>query len=261
MILIEKIKNIFKKEEDNIDDKIIWWSTVDGLEKVEPVVRAKEALPDWWKKIVKISTQDKMNNLSNKGNIANCPSFPEFMSNGFVVKLWCDLELEVEPNGKYKWKTPINAFNFSSHASEQFKDWLPKNVQDNVSIVLKPDCPWRVKTPPGYSMLQLPMFYHYNPLFEVAAGTIWTDVHHEINQQMIIKRYGKIFIPRGTPLAHYIPYKREKFDFEVQKPTEENASWHNRGFLEVRTKWFGGYKMNQAKQREKLAKCPYHNKK
>lgn len=261
MILIEKIKNIFKKEEDNIDDKIIWWSTIDGLEKVEPVVRAKEAIPDWWKKIEKVTSKDKINDTSNKGNLSNCPSFPEFMSSGYVVKLWCDLELEVKTNGSFKWKTPLNQFSFSSHGDQQFKNWLPKNAQDNISIVLKPDCPWRVKTPPGYSMLQLPMLYHYNPIFDVAAGTIWTDIHHEINQQMLIKRYGKMFIPRGTPLATYIPYKREKFDFEIQEPNMQNAAWSNKGFLEVQSKFFGGYKLNQAKQREKLAKCPYHNKK
>ena len=52
----------------------------------------------------------------------------------------------------------------------------------------------------GWSVWQLPMYYDFNPLFEVLPGIIWSDRHHEINQQMLMKRYGEFTIKRGTHL-------------------------------------------------------------
>ena len=143
-------------------------------------------------------------------------------------------------------------FSFTQHADVQFRDWVPKHVKDNTSMVLKPACPWRIKTPPGWSVWQLPMYYDFNPVFEVLPGIIWSDRHHEINQQMLMKRYGEFFIKRGTPLAMYVPYERNKYTYDVSGPNEQNAKWNNESFLQVRTKFKGGYKLNQAKAK----KCP-----
>ena len=66
------------------------------------------------------------------------------------------------------------------------------------------------------------MFYHFNPDFTVLPGTIWTDIHHEINQQMVIHNYGETFIARGTPLAMYIPIRRETFDYTVKVQEDED---------------------------------------
>ena len=244
--MIKKLFTIWKKKEK---PKITWWSVVDGLEKVVPIIPAKDYIPDWWKRV------DRMiaSNFNNKGSVKNCPSMPEFFSQGFVVPLWTDLHLEISHEG-WKWQSPDNSLRFTNHPDNQFRDWIPKHVRDNSSMVLKPECPWRVKTPPGWSMYQLPVFYDFNPTFEVMPGVIWTDIHHEINQQMLIKRYGEFTIKRGTPLAVYIPYERNKYDYEIQGPTDENAKWSNESYLHVRTKFRGGYKLHQAE----VKKCPFH---
>jgi hypothetical protein len=250
--MIKKVFSIFKKEETQ---KIIWWSTIEGLEKVAPILPAKEVIPDWWK-IVERYFDD---NVESKGTIKNCPSFPEFLSQGYVMPLWCDLQIDIK-HDNFEWKSPDKMFNFSSHGDIQFRDFVPKHIKDNSSMVLKAECPWRLKTPKGYSVWQLPMYYHYNPIFEVLPGIIWSDIHHEVNQQMLIKKYGKFLLKRGTPLAVYVPFKREKYKLEIQGPTPENARWSNESYLHVKTKFTGGYKLNQSKQ-SKLIKCPFNNDK
>ena len=227
--------------------KIHWWSTIEGLEKVVPVLPAKEVMPDWWTRVERMINS----NIDNKGTVRNCPALPEYMSQGFVVPLWCDVHINIEPD-KFEWKSPEKCFNFSSHGDSQYRDWLPRHVKDNTSMVLKPNCPWRVKTPPGWSMWQLPMHYDFNPLFEVQPGIIWTDVHHEINQQMLMKKFGQFTIKRGTPLAMYVPYERKKYDFTIEGPNAENASWSNQSYMHIRTKFKGGYKLHQAE----VKKCP-----
>ena len=69
-----------------------------------------------------------------------------------------------------------------------------------------------------------------------------------------IKKYGEFVIKRGTPLAVYIPYERNKYDYDIQGPTGENAKWANESYLHVRTKFRGGYKLHQAE----VKKCPFH---
>jgi len=96
------------------------------------------------------------------------------------------------------------------------------------------------------------MYYHYNTLFETLPGIIWSDIHHEINQQMLIKKYGEFTIKRGTPLAMYVPYERNKYTHDITGPTEENVSWSNESYIHVRSKFRGGYKLHQAK----VKKCP-----
>jgi len=246
--MIKKLFTFWKKKEK---PKIHWWSVIDGVEKVAPIVPAREYIPDWWKRVERIIDGDQYNKVMNKGTIKNCPSFPEYLTQGFVVPLWCDVHLTIE-DGRFQWKTPDRTFEFSSHADSQFRDHLPQHVRDNTSMVIKPICPWRVKTPPGWSVWQLPMYYHYNPLFETLPGIIWSDIHHEINQQMLIKRYGEFTIKRGTPLAMYVPYERNKYTYDISGPNDENAQWSNESFIHVRSKFKGGYKLHQAE----VKKCP-----
>ena len=165
--------------------------------------------------------------------------------------MWCDLHIEIKHDG-YEWHSPDKMFNFSSHSDEQFRNYLPQHMKDNTSMVLKPSCPWRVKTPPGWSVWQLPMTYHYNPIFETLPGIIWSDIHHEINQQMLMRQYGEFVLKRGTPLAMYVPYERNKYTYDVSGPNEQNSKWANASFAYVRTKFKGGYKLHQAE----VKKCP-----
>tara|TARA_B100000424_G_C22900194_1_gene478762 strand:+ start:567 stop:1304 length:738 start_codon:yes stop_codon:yes gene_type:complete len=242
--MIKKLFTFWKQKEK---PKIHWWSTIDGLEKVAPVVPAKEYIPDWWKRVERMINS----NFDNKGTVRNCPSFPEYITQGFVMPLWCDLHVSITHDG-YEWKTPDKMFSFTSHADEQFRNWVPKHVKDNSSMILKPNCPWRIKTPPGWSVWQLPMYYEYNPIFEVLPGIIWSDIHHEVNQQMFMKRYGEFLIKKGTPLAMYVPYERNKYTYDVSGPNEQNSKWANTSFAYVRTKFKGGYKLHQAE----VKKCP-----
>ena len=243
--MIKKLFTFWKQSEK---PKIHWWSVIDGVEDVAPILPAKEFVPDWWKRVERYLEKGK---IDDKGTIKNCPSFPEYMTQGFVVPLWCDLYVNIE-HDKWNWRSPDKMFDFSAHADVQFRDWIPKHVKDNSSMILKPTCPWRVKTPPGWSVWQLPMTYHYNPLFETLPGIIWSDIHHEINQQMLMKTYGEFTIKRGTPLAMYVPYKRVKYDYDVTGRTDENSKWANKSYSHTRTKFKGGYKLHQAE----VKKCP-----
>ena len=54
------------------------------------------------------------------------------------MPLWCDLYIKIE-HDKFEWRSPHENFKFTSHADEQFRDWIPKHVKDNTSKELKVD--------------------------------------------------------------------------------------------------------------------------
>jgi len=253
------LKKLFKfgpKKEDVIDI----WSDIEGIPGVEPIKESHNFMPKWWTNTPswqndKVLKDNKINNLQNKGTVKRCPAIPEFMSMGFVVPLWCDLRVEIFDDGSWKWNTPAAEFTFDNHGPSQLADFLPKHAKP--SIVMKPNCPWRVKTPKGVSLLQLPMMWHFNPVFTVAGAVIWTDIHHEINQQMMFHKKGVFELQRGTPLAQYIPIRRENFNLNVTNETPELRQARNTSYYHVRSKWGNGYAKHR-KDEIKKGECPHH---
>jgi hypothetical protein len=116
--------------------------------------------------------------------------------------------------------------------------------------------PWKIITPKGYSTLQLPATYHFNDDFSVMTGIRDTDVYHNLSIQLLIHSPNKeIFIPRGTPLAHYFPYKRLEETLEVleYKDSSDNDKLSLQKFdLNMSTKFpgYGGPKREEKKNNE-----------
>lgn len=191
--------------------KVSFYTDIPGLHLSNPIKKSMSYIPKWFKDI-KASTDE----LSS-ATIKTCPGFIDYFKQGYVVSLWCDVYLNITiQNNKlqYEWNVP-DGNKFNVHGQEQFLDHVPKHIAKKTKIILKPDCPWKIITPKGYSVLQLPMYYNYNKDFEVLPGVLHTDVYHTINQQMCIFREGEFIIKKGTPLATYVPYKREEFTFEM----------------------------------------------
>ena len=254
--MFKKIFNFGPKKEDKIE----WWTSVEGLENIAPVQTSSHFIPDWWQKTPHwqddgVKEDNVRNNILNKGTVRRCPAIPEFMGMGFIVPLWTDLDVTVYDDGSFQWYTPAKEFHFDNHGPTQLADHLPRHAKP--TVILKPNCPWRVKTPPGISMLQLPMFWHFNPNFTVAPGVIWSDIHHEVNQQMMFHKRGNMKVQRGTPLAQYIPIRRETIPHTVTKETPELANARHTSYYHVRTKFTGGYPQHR-KDVVKKGECPYH---
>ena len=249
------------------DNKVIIWSIIEGLEEIVPPQPAKKYIPEWYKKAPPAfpKAEGEFPFLpggaewrKDRPTIKVCPSVHDWFSQGYVIPMWADLRIEVKENGEILYDHPDkNIFSGGFMSNNSFVTWLPEHQKKNAIALIKPNCPWRIKTPAGYSCYQFPMWYHFNPDFEVPPGPIWSDEYHLINPQLIIKRYGEIKIKRGTPLCVFVPYKREPddtFHYEVIKRNEECKILERKTKLIVQTKFTGGYK---EMQKEKGG-CPMH---
>lgn len=199
-------------------DKIEFISTVKGMTGSEECIPkpAKHFIPKWFKDIPS----------SHNGTVKQCPSFPDYFSQGYIVPMWADSVLKYEKiSATWEWSTPTSTFTWDTHSNDQFINYINPNFKGvDGSFVFKAICPWKVITPPGWSVLQLPLFYHFNKDWSVLPGVIDTDIHHEINQQVLFHSEEKtIEIKKGTPFVLYVPFKRNNnLDLSVREKTDED---------------------------------------
>lgn len=219
---------------------IEFWSEIDGLADIDECIPkpATKFIPEWWKK-----TEYKDDYQSIK-NIKSCPSFPDMFSQGYIIPAWCDMVFVGGENPGFR--VPNDRFKLSFHTHKQFLDHVPTSLSKEVSVIIKAHCPWRIKTKRGYSVYQMPLFFHYNRDYSIVPGIIDTDRHHIINQQIMLHTDKKeVFIKRGDPFVWYIPFKREKYKLEVRNQTENDYHLENISKINIFSKFDGGYKMEK----------------
>tara|TARA_Y100001951_G_C11282237_1_gene266200 strand:- start:916 stop:1665 length:750 start_codon:yes stop_codon:yes gene_type:complete len=232
--------------------KVKWWSQIPHMEQVMAPQPARKFFPQWYKDIKNPQVTETVY------NIKVCPSFPLWFQQGYVVPVWTDIILRYkESTGKCYWETPYSRYKMEFHLNEQLVPYLPDHIKNDIACIFKTDCPWRIMTPEGYSMMQLNMYYEYSPLFETLPGIIPTDIWHQINQQLIIKKstfrnLGKdclekrflgwryITITKGSPLAVYVPFKRENYDYEIVPYPKDKELFEldETNMLKIRGKFF-----------------------
>ena len=201
-------------------DKIQFISTFEGLESIEECLPkpAKHFIPKWFKDIPP----------KEIGTVKDCPSFPDYFSQGYIIPMWSDVKMKFE-NKVPKFQLSATRFSFDTHPNNQMLDYKKATFNGiEGQFVFKAISPWRIITPPGWSVLQLPLFYHFNQEWSVLPGVIDTDIHSEINQQVLYHGDGKeITIKCGDPFVLYVPFKRsDKLKHEVRYETlEENKKF------------------------------------
>ena len=217
-------------------NKVIFYCSVDGVEKTMPIILAKDVKYEWIKRAVKSFTEKKLDisPTTNDGKIrhtSRCPGIFQIKSQGWIVRTWQDIELNInEP--EYTWRTPLNQVKLSNgismddvtHHSEMmlkqhFENW-PKN---SFSQIIKINTPWYVKVPKGYVLNQFHPSYLDEDRFTSLPGTYSPDYGMgTINVPMIWhSKQGKYLIKAGTPIAQLILSKKEDIDFENKVVDEE----------------------------------------
>lgn len=190
-------------------DKIQFISSINGMPEDLFPQPAKNEYPNWFKNMPLLT--NGMKKYNRGGTVKRCPSFIEWFSGGYILKMWSDVVL-YNSETHWGWETPDQQFSWDKHPAEQFQDYLPHN---KVNVVYKCKGPIKVVTPKGWSCYELPLLFDYNNDWQVMAGINGTDTFHEWNTTICLFGDKKeIFIPRGTPISKIIPFKRTKIKAE-----------------------------------------------
>lgn len=240
-----------KKEKDPILTVLSLLPGATDNEEVMPQ-KASNFYPSWWKSMPRF-----FNNGDNSAFTAKaCPSFVDYFGQGFVVPAWSDAELTYNSeDGSYiiKEPSPAQEYGWSYHRNAQFLDHVnAKYMGKEPEFTFKANPPLRFITKPGWSLLQLPMFYDFDSDLTALPGIIDTDIHHEVNIQMFYFGKGKtIKVKKGEPLAHLIPFKRNKnIDMQIRDIEDKDMKKikKNEFFLDSSFVGSGSYKKEQKKR-------------
>lgn len=224
--------------------KVRFNTTVEALKEIAPIQPAIKFIPEWFKKMP-LQYMEKLTNIgqgigASMSSTRNCPGIVEYFKQGYVVPLWSDLLIDISRKNnelKYAWEFADSDYQLTEHFHNQFLDYAPRYAQEKIHMIFKLINPWTIKLPKGYFIYQLPMHYHYDSNFHVLPGIIPGDSYSELNPQLCITKEGQFIIERGTPIAHYVPVKRENFTLDVTYNNKEMNKFHTLSMKKVNSKF------------------------
>ena len=183
-------------------NEIIITPTDNRLMEIAPYL-ASDVLPSWWKDLP-----------VHKGSLRRCQGTYDFLQYGFILPLWMDVTIRPR-SGKDGFEFnntdygdnsfPIGGFPQSSAAGCPFGDNRKMPQADFPKLV----SPWRYRTPPGVSLMVLPILHEPNPNYTIMPGLVHTDFYNQIHIVMSIFTDKEFTIPAGTPMQHIIPIRRD----------------------------------------------------
>jgi hypothetical protein len=234
----------------NITFTNVWDHEID-----KPQSAAKH-MPSWYTNMESYIGGIKKTNGSGAslGTIKRCMPVFDAISAGYIITLPADVYisvLEYEPQDKetgkviedlpikkeqkFEWSSPSTQIGF--HPVEQALTHPLKNEYNYPKWVN----PWSIKTPKGYSTLFVqPM--HRESIFTIMPGIVDTDKYYApVNFPFTTNDPNfEGLIPKGTPIAQVIPFKRDswKIKFGGDKELIEQKNIE----IKIQSRFFDRYK-------------------
>ena len=215
--------------------KIIFTNT-SGID-IEQPQPASKFIPDWYKNMESYMGGEKKPNGvgGSKTTIKKCMPVFDAITAGYIITLPADVYVSIKEEQQYFEWSSLGLVTF--HPIEQ----APEHPARKPHAYPKWNNPWAIKTPKGYSTLfTQPM--HRESVFTILPGIVDTDTYTApVNFPMVINDPNfEGLIPKGTPIAQVIPFKREGWQMEIgsQKEFIEQNSITQK----LQTKFFDRYK-------------------
>lgn len=217
--------------------KIIKFSNTIGFKDLERPKPASAFIPDWYKNVESYIGGKKVTdgNGNTMATIKKCMPVFDAITAGYIITSPADVMVTIKEGSQYfEW---ANFGLISFHPIEQ----APEHPARKPYQYPKWTNPWAIKTPKGYSaMFVQPM--HRESVFTILPGIVDTDTYTApVNFPFVINDTNfEGIIPKGTPIAQVIPFKRDAFKMEFggQEELIEQANITTK----LKTKFFDSYK-------------------
>lgn len=198
---------------------------------------AQKLVPEWYKLTESYLAGEKKPDGKGEttGTIKKCIPVFDAISAGYIIELPVDVYVSNE-NGEpyYQW-SDLSIINF--HPIEQ----APLHPQNNGSAYPKFTNPWSIRTPKGYSVLFVQPF-HRESIFTILPGIVDCDNYFApVNFPFVLNdKNFEGLIPKGTPIAQVIPFKRDSWQMKLGDESDLQAQ--NKITNKLRSRFFDRYK-------------------
>lgn len=214
----------------------IMFTNLSGIE-IEKPQPASKFIPDWYKNMESYTDSNKqpIPNVGSNATIKRCIPVFDAITAGYIITSPTDIYVNLKDGIQYFQWPSIKLITF--HPIEQAAE----------HPMVKPHAypkwmnPWAIKTPKGYSTLFIqPM--HRKSVFNILPGIVDTDTYTAtINFPMVINDPNfEGLIPKGTPIAQVIPFKREIWQMDIG--SEKEIKEQTKVVHKLNSKFFDKYK-------------------
>lgn len=215
----------------------ITFTNVSSFKDIEKPQPASAFIPDWYKNMDSYIGGKKKprGDGGASATVKRCMPVFDAIVAGYIIVSPADIYVSLREGEQYFEWSDLGLIGF--HPIEQ----APNHPAKNKHAYPKWTNYWAIKTPKGYStMFVQPM--HRESVFTILPGIVDTDTYTApVNFPMVINDPEfEGLIPKGTPIAQVIPFKRDSWSMKLggQKELEEQANVTKN----LQTKFFDRYK-------------------
>jgi hypothetical protein len=208
-------------------------------------VSSKTEIPKWFSNANKYWKNDDGSYISDylgeRGlGFKSCPALLDSFSLGYLLKTPCDLAF-YEYKGEIYVETPKGYEEFCARREKMPEFVVPHGYRET-HFHWWPN--WAIETPKGYSVLVLNPLNRFDLPFITTNGIIDSDMYSISGLiPFFLKNDFVGLIPKGTPYAQVIPFKREEYKMEtVMHNKNEMYNKHMSTTKKFRVKGGGVYK-------------------
>lgn len=215
--------------------KIIFTNTSGAdIEQPKP---ASRLVPDWYKNMDSYISKEKKpaGDASTTATIKRCIPVLDAITAGYIIESPADVWVSKKDEAQWFEWSDFGLINF--HPIEQ----APEHPARKPFPYPKWNNYWSITTPKGYSTLFVqPM--HRESVFTILPGIVDTDTYSApVNFPFVINDPNfEGLIPKGTPIAQVIPFKRDSWNMEIG--TKEDFNRQNKTSKKLQSKFFDRYK-------------------
>ncbi len=207
-------------------------------------IPAKKQQPDWFSKSSKYWKNDKgedlINNFGKILGFKSCPALLDSFSLGYLLTTPCDLAFFEYKDNIYV-ETEEGFSEFCGRRDDMYGFPVPHGYRKQ-HFHWWPN--WSIETPPGYSSIIMHPLNRYDLPFLTTNGIIDSDMYTISGLLPFFLKNDFIgLLPKGTPYAQIIPFKREEYSMKtVMHSQDEMFIKHTETAKNFRVKDGGVYK-------------------
>jgi hypothetical protein len=232
----------------------ILFTNTSGQELDTPQPASKH-VPDWYKNMESHMGGLKKpdGNGGTQATIKRCMPVFDAIASGYIITLPADVYVSLKELKAHHPETQeevldaptkqVQLFEWSHFGLVNFHpvEQAPDHPARNEHAYAKWINPWAIKTPKGYSTLFVQPMHRESP-FTILPGIVDTDEYFApVNFPFTINDPEfEGLIPKGTPIAQVIPFKRDSWELQLGGDKELREQQHVTNKLQ--TKFFDRYK-------------------
>ena len=199
----------------------LFTSNSSAFEWAKPAL-AEEFYPSWWKQLPRHREMRPDDGPARPmPNMRGCAGFIDLYQHGFIVPMWSDLAVVIEPK-QYKWQFADEVSNAVVHAADQAGSFLESQDMRSLKLIT----PWVAATKESvYWQIVQPLWSQgFQTDWVVPPAAVNFKNIGNMNVNMLVRGAGSpkdFTIPFTTPMVHYVPMSEKPVKLKYHLVTEE----------------------------------------